>query len=1318
MRELRLYERRLGDLSEREVRQRLWEGVHQYIRLKWAEDGHNPEDSSLSKMIKKALRYERAHEMITEESKKLKTDYTTSQLSRPDRARNSRTRSRPAEQAGEDRRETRTNRPKERGIESKSERSEKSARPVQGSKSKSATQGAERRLSPEEKEQHRAEGRCYTCGVAGHRSRDCPKKNQAKRPKISSSALRLKAMDDLASAVVRLECNAAKVKTTKIVKAQTTKAIERNASVVRDVSRVVPKTIVVEVLINGKTANAMLDTGSQADLMSSTLAEQLKLPKSKLGTPLCLQMAVTGSKSSINYCTTVELQYQGIRSQRTFDIANIDSYDLVLGMTFLQEHQVTIRVSPPGIAIGSVTPIPLKPGNNTVVVRSAAAEILEENLEALREEMRKKAEDLCKTAGETSLPPMRVINHRIPIIDESKQYSRRGSRVAEALRPLWIEKHRSYTNTGRWRHSTGTNATPMLCIPKRNKDGKTALRTVFDLRERNANTRKLSSPLPEIDDILNDVLRHPYRSLLDGKDAYEQIRVEPDDVKHTVFVSPSGTMESMVMQQGNCNAGATYQTLMQAIFGKYVGKFMHVYLDDIAIFSDTIHEHVEHIEKVLDVLREQKLYLSPGKMQFFADELRILGHVIDRDGIRMDPDKVDSIEKWKTPTNKDLLMSFIGAVGYLAPNCPGIRIPMGMLSKRTTQTPWYWGPSDQRAFQEVKDIVSKWRAHHRVALNYSPDADPIYLVTDASFTGASGFVCQGKTLESARIAAFWSGKLKPAQQNYPVHEQELLAIVESLKRFKNLLHGVRFTVKTDHRGLTFLMSQKGTSPRQARWFDTLSQFDFEIEYIPGETNTFADALSRIYSNEHKGVQRAGSEYVSDVDTEEETEAVGVAASVITQPVEAGPEAAVGAGEFVDIHAPVLRRSTRARRAPTRLDQSGAEKRTSTKKAGKTNRTAENTESKKQQQPEVATGTLNQPEQAGEQPTAEREDTSGDEGPSYGAFAKAMIELDVEELVRGKYGEDNFFSLILRDPSSFPKFENTHDLILLNDRERKLLCIPDVRTGERKLRERIIDHAHLSLAHLGHKKTYAYMRESVWWKGMHKDVQDFCTSCVECAAAKTKTTAPYGKLMPLTVPTRPWQVIGFDMVGPLPLSKNRDAEFDMVGVVVDLLTMMTHLMPMRQTYKARDLAELLFNYVYKLHGMPEAIVSDRDSLFTSQLWTGLHEMTGTSLRMSSAYHPQSDGTVERANRTWVSLLRVCIDGAQKNWAKKLPGIEFAINQARAEATGLSPFYLNYGVTPRPMIWRGESPYPGVRVTLQRIKDGLLAAHDAVEITCTY
>ncbi len=168
--------------------------------------------------------------------------------------------------------------------------------------------------------------------------------------------------------------------------------------------------------------------------------------------------------------------------------------------------------------------------------------------------------------------------------------------------------------------------------------------------------------------------------------------------------------------------------------------------------------------------------------------MKILGHIIDDAGIAMDPDKVDSVRAWKTPTNRGLLMGFLGAVGYLAPNCEAIRIPMGLLSRMTgTNNPWKWGPTEQRAFEQVKNIVEAHRNSHRGVLNYSPDAPPINLSTDACCSGASGVLSQGTNLKNSTIVQFWSAKFSTTQQNYPVHEQELLAIVESLKRFSSSL---------------------------------------------------------------------------------------------------------------------------------------------------------------------------------------------------------------------------------------------------------------------------------------------------------------------------------------------------------------------------------------------------------------------------------------------------------------------------------------------------------------------------------------------------
>jgi len=151
-----------------------------------------------------------------------------------------------------------------------------------------------------------------------------------------------------------------------------------------------------------------------------------------------------------------------------------------------------------------------------------------------------------------------------------------------------------------------------------------------------------------------------------------------------------------------------------------------------------------------------------------------------------------------------------------------------------------------------------------------------------------------------------------------------------------------------------------------------------------------------------------------------------------------------------------------------------------------------------------------------------------------------------------------------------------------------------------------------------------------------------------------------------------------------------------------------------TYTAQEVAELVFEQIYKHHGVPRAIISDRDSLFTSLFWSHLYKAIGSQLKMSSAYHPETDGATGHANRTIVQMLRQCIGENQRDWIVKLPAIKFAINSARSESTGYALFFLNTGRMPRPMVWNSalKTEYPGVRVFAQHLKTALIAAHDSV------
>ena len=191
-----------------------------------------------------------------------------------------------------------------------------------------------------------------------------------------------------------------------------------------------------------------------------------------------------------------------------------------------------------------------------------------------------------------------------------------------------------------------------------------------------------------------------------------------------------------------------------------------------------------------------------------------------------------------------------------------------------------------------------------------------------------------------------------------------------------------------------------------------------------------------------------------------------------------------------------------------------------------------------------------------------------------------------------------FRVILEKPNEYRNFEVNDRLIYLKESERRVLCIPRALIQGRSAREIIISEAHSLLAHLGANKTLDYLRDNVWWKDIVTDVKAFCETCETCKMSKPSNQKPYGLLNPLGIPSYPWESVGIDFVGPLPESRNRDGQFDSLTVVICLLTAMVHLIPSRTNYNASQLAELVFEHIYKIHGLPKNIISDRDILFTN------------------------------------------------------------------------------------------------------------------------
>ncbi|QRV92218.1 Transposon Ty3-G Gag-Pol polyprotein [Ceratobasidium sp. AG-Ba] len=595
---------------------RLYDGIHPDIKAHLRIMQVEPEDVTLEDLKSKAIAIERALK-INKKEKRTDNGNTNNRRDRdrdrdrnrsrsPDqRRKNSGRNNRPGRsdnRNGSRRDDGHRDRRDDRGHHGGHCRDNRDRRTNRSSNWKGSNRrddSNKKQLTDKERDEHRAANKCFNCHEVGHMAKDSAVKPEQK---VRASVALLRELDELTKVKESIEVLATRIQTQPLAQAPKPvkrkqpeqQHVERNAARVKDVTRRVPPTMIVQAELEGESIRVLMDSGSQADLVSSTLVDQLKLQKITLTKPLTLQLAVSGLRGKLQCIVNARIVYQIVDEHRDFDVANIDNYDMILGMPFLHQHSVRLSFNPNAIFIGSARSLPME-GENIIVINSVSADVLETRMDELRTMLREEASDLCKLIKDTPLPPFRDINHTIPIIDESKVYRFCPSQCPEALKPLFEIKAREYLDTGRWKFATGTNAIPMLFLPKKTKDGTVALRTVLDKRKQNSNTRKLTSPLPIIEDILAVVCKYKYKTLLDGKDAYEQIRIEPNDVPRSLFHTPMGTMVSLVMQQGDCNACATYQTLVCHIFSAYIGVFMFVYLDDLIIFSNTTEDHVKHI---------------------------------------------------------------------------------------------------------------------------------------------------------------------------------------------------------------------------------------------------------------------------------------------------------------------------------------------------------------------------------------------------------------------------------------------------------------------------------------------------------------------------------------------------------------------------------------------------------------------------------------------------------------------------------------------------------------------------------------------------
>ena len=647
-------------------------------------------------------------------------------------------------------------------------------------------------------------------------------------------------------------------------------------------------------LLNGQPVQVMLDSGAAANFLSATVAETMGLSfvtptKDDIG----FAEMPNGSLSECKATKPLSLRIGAHREKLAFNATSLKGYDVILGQSWFRKHNPVINwrdgqtvlqrsggeitLNPIGAAAPPVeyptsTYQPLsamqfaravKKGDEAYVailrpterngppddqhVGQTAGQLqdkgkrpadepagLPEDLPDDLKDLLRSYKDVFPAALPAGLPPRREVDHAIELEPGAPPPSRPTYRMS-FLELEELEKQlKEYSDNGWVRPSQSPYGAPILFVKK--KDGSTRMCT--DYRALNKITKKNVYPLPRIDELLDRLQGARFFTKIDLRQGYHQIRIKDEDVEKTAFRTRYGHFEYLVLPFGLTNAPATFMGLMNEVFRPLLDKSVVIYLDDILIYSRTWEDHKRHIAAVLDRLREHQLYAKISKCEFGKSKVEFLGHVVSNEGVAVDFKKVEAVQSWPPPQNIHDLRAFLGLANYyrrFVENYSQKTLPLTRMLKKGAAV--NMGEEETSAFQAIKAALT--------AAPVLAVADPqlgYRIVTDASDFAIGAILLQDQG-QGFQPIAYESRKLQPAELRRNVYEKEMLAVLHSLKTWRCYVEGRPVELVTDHESLKWLMTQKELDRQQAKWVQTLSQFDIDIVYKPGRVNP-ADALSR------------------------------------------------------------------------------------------------------------------------------------------------------------------------------------------------------------------------------------------------------------------------------------------------------------------------------------------------------------------------------------------------------------------------------------------------------------------------------------------
>ena len=757
-------------------------------------------------------------------------------------------------------------------------------------------------------------------------------------------------------------------------------------------------------------------------------------------------------------------------------------------------------------------------------------------------------------------------------------------------------------------------------------------RLCIDYRELNAITVPDDYPMPHVTEILQQLGGNKVFSTLDCNAGFHSLAIDENDIPKLAFSTVFGKYTFVRLPFGLRNAPSAFQRVMDNVLCSKTYKTLFVYMDDIIIFTKTLEEHIKELEEIFMLLYKNGLRLKPSKCCFAKTHLEYLGHVVSAEGIHPNEQKIKALRDFPSPICVSDVQSFMGLVNYYRKfinKCAEYSIPLNKLLRKDTK--FEWTPECETSFNYFKSVLIS------DAVLVHPDPDKrFYLAVDASDYSCGGVLQQKDDEGNFRPVWYISRSLSGHEQNYTTTEKELLAMIYCILQCKCLLYGKAFTVYTDHVALKWMFSLKAPSQRICRWSEKLRDFTIDVQHRSGKKNQLADCLSRSRQGQ---VDRTKEIYRNpNITFSYDKDSTEPIVEVIVDPQQK-PILAV-------LKSKQLERNKLDRRVAKKVLEIEREK-SLEKSLGVLTSDSFTIDYtwfdlyKQQRSCEWAKEVIEYLEK--EQKNILK---PNDDKP------KIMEKLEF-------YLDENSILRLITRKHGRPRIEPLDRLVVVDLNHQMQIMY--------------LHHDTIFSGHFGSEKTYEKIKTSYYWPLMKLDINEYCKSCLVCQQFKTN---PRGKrsLQHMPTPTRPWEFTAIDLKGPLQTTflGNKYAL-----VFVDYLTKYVEAIPIKDK-TASTVARCFVDNIITRYTTPKILLSDLGKEFIGKVFRETCQILGIKRLYTTGYHPQTNGQVERMNRTISGVLTPFINEFQNNWDELLPLALCCIRNSVSKATGETPTYMLMGM----------------------------------------